>query len=149
MTRLDTLLSLIEFWKDRNIDGVLSVMHEDIVWHYAAAIAPPVIGRAKARRLLESLAPGIGEVRWRIFDYAERDETLFVEGVDEYVSSEGRLVSAPYAGVALFKDGLIIALREYFDLSGVTRMKEGDAAPQHVRELIARNALKLGETPYS
>jgi ketosteroid isomerase-like protein len=145
MTRLDRLLSLIEFWKDRNIDGVLSVMHEDIVWHYAAAIAPPVIGRAKARRLLESLAGGVREVRWRIFDYAERDETLFVEGVDEYVSTDGLLISAPYAGVAIFKDGLIIALREYFDLSGVTRMKEGHTAPQHIRELIARDALKMGE----
>lgn len=145
MTRLDRLLSLIEFWKSRNIDGVLSVMHEDIVWHYAAVIAPPVVGRQKARRLLEKLAADIGEVRWRIFDYAERNETLFVEGVDEYVATDGRLVSAPYAGVAVFKGNLIIGLREYFDLSGVTRMKEGHAAPGHVRELIAREALRMGD----
>lgn len=143
MSCLNILLSLIDAWKRKDIEGVLSTMHEDIVWHYAAAIAPPVHGRAKARKLLETLALGVGEVRWRIFDYAERNDTLFVEGVDEYVSIEGHLVSAPYAGVAAFKDGQIIALREYFDLGGVARMKEGQPAPGHVRDLIARQALSL------
>lgn len=142
MSSLQILLRLIERWKARDIDGVLALMDENIVWHYAAAIAPPVRGKARARRLLESLAPQIAEVRWRIFDYAERDNRLFVEGVDEYVASDGRLISAPYAGVVEIAEGRITALREYFDLGLVTSLKAGDPAPEHVRLLLQREAVR-------
>lgn len=141
MSRLHILLALIEAWKARDIDGLLALMDDDIVWHYAAAIAPPVKGKVKARRLLEVLGPQIAEVRWRIFDHAEREGRLFVEGVDEYISTAGHLVSAPYAGVVEFKNGRISALREYFDVGVVNALKAGEAMPEHVRALIAREAV--------
>lgn len=142
MSNVRILLDLIDRWKAKDVDGVLALMDDDIVWHYAAAIAPPVRGKAKARKLLESLAPQISEVRWRIFDHAERDGRLFVEGVDEYVSAEGRLVSAPYAGVVEFRDGRISGLREYFDLGLVNALKAGEEMKEHVRALIAREAVR-------
>jgi limonene-1,2-epoxide hydrolase len=141
MSQLDAMLGLIDAWKARDIDAVLSFMHDDIVWHYAAAIAPPLKGKAKARKFLESMAPQVREVTWRIFDYAERGDRLFVEGVDEYVSAEGRLVSAPYAGVVEFRDGKIIGLREYFDLGVVNALKAGEDLKEHIRLLIAREAI--------
>lgn len=141
MSHLPVLLRLIAAWKAKDIDGVLAEMHEDIVWHYAAVIAPPVRGKEKARKFLEGLAPQVSEVHWRIFDHAERDDRLFVEGVDEYVSTEGRLVSAPYAGVVVIRDGLISELREYFDLSSMNTLKAGETMKDHVRALIAREAV--------
>lgn len=141
MSHLPILLSLIERWKVKDIDGVLALMDDDIVWHYAAAIAPPVQGKAKARKLLERLAPQIGEVRWRVFDHAERGDRLFVEGVDEYVTPDGKLVSAPYAGVVEVKDGRIAALREYFDIGVVNALKAGEPMTEHVRVLLNREAL--------
>lgn len=141
MTHIDTLLGLIRAWRRKDIDGVLALMHDEVVWHYAAVIAPPLKGKAKARKLLESMALQVRDVTWRIFDHAETDDRLFVEGVDEYVSKEGRLVSAPYAGVVEFRDGLIIGLREYFDIGAVNALKAGEPLPEHVRALIAREAL--------
>jgi limonene-1,2-epoxide hydrolase len=141
MTRLAIMLSFISAWKAKDIDGVLAHFAEDIVWHYAAAVAPPVRGKDKARKLLQALAPQVGEVRWRIFDAVEEGDRLFVEGVDEYVSAEGRLVSAPYAGVAEFRGELITGLREYFDIGVVSAMKAGGDAPPHVRALIDRASL--------
>jgi limonene-1,2-epoxide hydrolase len=141
MSRLDAMLGVINAWRAKDIDGVLSFMHDDIVWHYAAAIAPPLRGKSKARKFLEGMAPQVGDVTWRIFDYAERGERLFVEGVDEYVSVEGRLISAPYAGVVEFQDGKIIGLREYFDLGVVNAQKAGEDPKEHVRVLIARDAV--------
>lgn len=141
MNHLRVMLDLIECWKARDIDGVLALMDDDIVWHYAAAIAPPVRGKAKARKLLEVLSPQISEVRWRIFDYAEREDRLFVEGVDEYVSAQGRLVSAPYAGVVEVRNCRIVGLREYFDLGVVNALKAGEPMTEHVRALIAREAV--------
>jgi len=141
MTRLAIMLSLISAWKAKDIDGVLAHFADDIVWHYAAAIAPPVRGKDKARKLLQGLAPQVGEVSWRIFDALEEGDRLFVEGVDEYVSAEGRMVSAPYAGVVEFRGELITGLREYFDMGVVSAMKAGAEAPLHVRALINRVSL--------
>ena len=94
------------------------------------------------RELFDRMAPQIRDVTWRIFDYAERGERLFVEGVDEYVSADGHLVSAPYAGVVEFRDGKIIGLREYFDIGAVNALKAGEAMKDHVRVLIAREAVR-------
>jgi limonene-1,2-epoxide hydrolase len=142
MPHLDAMLGVINAWKAKDIDGVLSFMHDDIVWHYAAAIAPPLKGKAKARKFLEGMAPQVREVTWRIFDYAVRGDRLFVEGVDEYVSIEGRVISAPYAGVAEFHDGKIIGLREYFDLGVLNAFKAGEPPKEHVRNLIAREGVR-------
>ena len=141
MYQIQVLLGLINAWKAKDIDGALAFMHDDIVWHYAAVIAPPLKGKVKARKLLEGMSLQVGDVTWRIFDYAEKGERLFVEGVDEYVSAEGRLVSAPYAGVVEFRDGKIIGLREYFDMGAVNAMKAGEGMKEHVRVLIARDAV--------
>jgi len=141
MSHINQLLGLISAWKARDIDGVLSFMHDDIVWHFAAVIAPPLKGKVKARKLLAAMALEVRDVTWRIFDYAEKDERLFVEGVDEYVSMSGYLVSAPYAGVVEFRDGKIIGLREYFDMGSVNALKTGDAMKEHVRAMIARDAV--------
>jgi ketosteroid isomerase-like protein len=141
MSPIQVLLGLINAWKAKDIDGVLSLLHDDVVWYYAAAIASPLKGKAKARKFLEGLAPQVRDVTWRIFDYAERGDRLFVEGVDEYVSTEGRLVSAPYAGVVELRDGKIIGLREYFDLGVMSALKAGEDMKDHVRFLIAREAI--------
>lgn len=141
MSHINLLLGLIGAWKAKDIDGVLAFMHDDIVWHFAAVIAPPLKGKVKARKLLEAMALEVHDVTWRIFDYAEREERLFVEGVDEYVSASGRLVSAPYAGVVEVRDGKIIGLREYFDMGGVNALKAGEPMKEHVRAMIARGAV--------
>ena len=141
MSQIAVLLGLIDAWKAKDIEGVLAHMHDDIVWHFAAVIAPPLKGKAKARKLLEGIAPQVRDVTWRLFDYAESGDRLFVEGVDEYVSADGCLVSAPYAGVVEFRDGKVIGLREYFDMGAVNALKAGDAMKDHARALIAREAV--------
>jgi len=141
MSHIKKMLGLISAWRARDIDGVLSFMHDDIVWHFAAVIAPPLKGKVKARKLLEAMSLEVRDVTWRIFDFAEKEERLFVEGVDEYVSVGGHLVSAPYAGVVEFRDGKIIGLREYFDMGSVNALKAGEPMKEHVRAMIAREAV--------
>jgi ketosteroid isomerase-like protein len=135
------MLAVLAAWKARDVEGALAWLDDDIVWHYAAAIAPPLQGKAKARKFLEAFTTQIQEVRWRIFDYAERGDRLFVEGVDEYVAVDGRLVSAPYAGVLEFRDGRITAWRDYFDAGVVAALKDGAEPSGHLRALIARRAV--------
>jgi limonene-1,2-epoxide hydrolase len=141
VSHLQSMLAFIDAWTRRDIDAAMTLIHDDVVWHYAAAIAPPAQGKARVRRLLEGMAPQLKEVRWRIFDWAERGDRLFMEGVDENVMASGHVVSTPYSGVAEFRDGLIVGLREYFDMGLLKAQREGTPAPDHVRLLIAREAV--------
>jgi len=139
MARLyDTLLQLIEAWQAKDIDRVLSFMHEDIVWHYAAGAMPPVRGKAKAAKLLTRFQAEMHDIRWRLFDHAESADRLFIEGVDEYRSAEGRRIAAPYAGVMEFRDGKIIAWRDYVDIGVIAAQKAGEPLTPHVLALIDR-----------
>ncbi len=136
--KLKVMKALIAAWSKGDVDGALAHMHEDIVWHYAASVAPPLKGKVKARKFLENFKSQISEVRWRIFDYAENGDRLFVEGVDEYLSKDGGLVAAPYAGVIEFSGDLIIGWRDYVDLGVVAAQKAGAALSPQVETLINR-----------
>ena len=139
-TKFETMKALIADWSRGDIDAALSYMTDDIVWHYAVAIAAPITGKAAAARALHRFSSQQSENRWRLFDHAERGERLFVEGVDEYVDTEGRVISSPYAGVLEFRGDLICAWRDYFDMATVEAQKAGQAAPDWVAALIDRPA---------
>lgn len=133
-----TLLKVIETWQAKDVEGVLAHMHDDIVWHYAAAAMPPIRGKAMARKLLSRFQEDMHGIQWRIFAHAEVGDTLFIEGVDDYQSSEGRRIAAPYAGVLDFRDGLIIGWRDYVDIGVIAQQKTGEPLSKQVLELINR-----------
>ncbi len=140
-TRFQIYQSVINAWKKKDIEAVLSHMSDDIVWHYAAAISPPVIGHKGARKFMDSFGAQIGEVRWRVFDYSETGDRLFVEGVDEFFTADGKRVATPYAGVLDFRGDLICGWRDYFDAAVAAGMREGHPASAEVEALIARPAV--------
>ena len=140
-SRFAVYQSIIQAWKRKDIDTVLSHMTDDIVWHYAAAISPPVLGHAGARKFMETFGGKIAEVRWRVFDYAESGDRLFVEGVDEYFTKEGVRVATPYAGVLDFRGDKISGWRDYFDAGVSAAMQAGGPASAEVEQLIARPAV--------
>ncbi len=139
--KLAALKSLIAAWTAGDIDGALAHLHEDVVWHYAAAVAPPARGKAKARKFMENFKAQLQEVRWRLFDHAERGDRLFVEGVDEFTQKDGVVVRAPYAGVLTFKDGLIIDWRDYVDVGVMDAQRAGTPSTPWVLALVDRPAL--------
>ena len=139
--KLEVMKALIAAWSRGDIDGALSHMSEDIVWHYAAAVAPPLKGKVKARKFLENFKSQIDQVNWRLFDYAERGDKLFVEGVDQYLAKSGETVSAPYAGVIEFRDDLICGWRDYVDIGVMEAQRAGTPASAWVTEMIDRPAL--------
>ena len=140
MTRMEQFQEVIAAWMRKDVTFVLGRMTDDIVWHYAAAVAPPARGKAEARAFIDRFGREIGEVRWRIFTHAETADRLFVEGVDEYTTTSGIDVAAPYAGVIEFRGDLISGWRDYVDRGTIDAMKAGGAWPAHVRELIGRPA---------
>ena len=139
--RIDQFLAIIAAWKRKDIDAVLAMMSDDIVWHFAAASEPPLVGKIAARKFLIRFAADLAEVRWRIFHSAESADRLFVEGVDEYVTPKGAVVIAPYAGVIEFTGDLVSGGRDYVDVGVIAAQRRGDAASKQVKELAERPAL--------
>lgn len=136
--RLEILQQLIAAWQAKDVERVLGFMAEDIVWHYAAAALPPVCGKAAARKLLSRFQADMHGIQWRIFAHAETEDRLFVEGVDDYTSTDGRRVATPYAGVLDFRGDLIVGWRDYVDLGVAERQKAGEPFSRQVLELLER-----------
>lgn len=139
-TRFHQFKQLIAAWTRKDAEAVLGMLHDDVVWHYAAAIAPPARGKAEARAFIERFGSTISEVNWRIFAHAETADRLFVEGVDEYVTTDGVRVAAPYAGIIEYQGDKIIGWRDYLDRGTVDAIKAGKPYPAQVKELIDRPA---------
>lgn len=139
--RLRQFMEVIADWRRRDIDAILARLHDDIVWHVAAAVAPPLRGKPATRAFLEKFSQEVAEVRWRLFHAAETDNRLFVEGVDEFRTSKGTMVAAPYAGIIEFQGDLIIGWRDYLDRSVVDAGRRGEAYAPQVTELINREAM--------
>ncbi len=136
--RFEQFSAVIFAWKRKDIDYIIDAMADDVVWHYAAAIAPPARGKAEARAFITKFGANVGAVRWRIFAHAETADRLFVEGVDEYDSKEGRTIIAPYAGIIEFRGDKITGWRDYVDAGVIAAMKAGGPVPPQVAELIRR-----------
>ena len=132
------LQQMITAWQAKDIDKVLTFLHEDLVWHYAAGPMPPVRGKAMAAKLLGRFTADMHAIQWRIFAHAESGDRLFVEGVDEYTSADGQRIAAPYAGVLEFKDGLIVGWRDYVDIGVIAAQKAGEPITPQVEALVAR-----------
>ncbi|MFC3069187.1 nuclear transport factor 2 family protein [Phenylobacterium soli] len=136
----DTLSKVIAAWQAKDLDAVLSHLADDIVWHYAAPGLPPIRGKATAAKLLARFHADMHGIEWRIFNWSETYDRLFIEGVDDYRTSEGRRVAVPYAGVLEFRDGLIVGWRDYVDLGVIAAQKSGEPLSAQVLELLGEAA---------
>ena len=135
---IEHVRGLIEDWKRGDLDAVLARVHDDVVYHYHVGTRP-VVGKARLRRLLESLAGRQKQIRWRIVHHAQNGRTLLVEGLDDYVNDEGRRVRTPYMGIFEFDAGLIRGWRDYLDLAVLQRLEAGEEMPEGFDALIDRS----------
>ncbi|TAJ70161.1 MAG: nuclear transport factor 2 family protein [Phenylobacterium sp.] len=134
------LQQVIQAWQAKDIDRVLAFMDDEIVWHYAAPAMPPVRGKAAARKLLQRFQADMHGIQWRIFAHAETGDRLFIEGVDDYRTTDGHRVAAPYAGVLEFRGDLIVGWRDYVDLGVIDQQKAGQPLTRQVEGLLDRPA---------
>jgi len=143
MSRLyPVLLAVIDAWHRQDIEGVLVHVTDDIVWRNSSGFAPAIRGKAAMRTALTGMAPIIKTNKWRIFDYAENGDRLFMEGVDEFWLQGGQHVAIPYAGSLEFRGLLIREWREYFDGRLSAAGKAGEPVSAEVQEMIGRPVAK-------
>lgn len=132
--------AMITAWRGKDLEGMLKHIDDDIVW-YSHVGSPPIQGKAAMREFAGKLTAGMNDIKWRLFDTARNGNRLFLEGVDDFVTPEGRRVALPYAGVLTFKGERISEWRDYFDRGVFDRLKAGEPMPAHLQALVDRPAL--------
>ncbi|MBU1376488.1 MAG: nuclear transport factor 2 family protein [Alphaproteobacteria bacterium] len=145
MPRLFPVLeAIIAAWKKQDVEGVLACVTDDIVWRNSSGYAPAIKGKAAMRTALNTMKAAIkpGSNTWRIFDYAESADRLFMEGVDEFDLTTGQHVAIPYAGSLQFRGALVSEWREYFDGRISSDMKAGKPMSAEVTEMLDRPLAK-------
>lgn len=132
--------AVITAWRGKDLEGMLQHIDDDIVW-YSHVGSPPIIGKTAMREFAGKLTAGMSDIRWRIVDSAQNGNRLFLEGVEDFVTGEGRRVELPYAGVLTFKADRISEWRDYFDRGVYNQLKAGEPMPSHLQALTSRPAL--------
>jgi limonene-1,2-epoxide hydrolase len=137
----DTLRTMIAKWQELDVEGVLACIHDDITWNNSGGARAPVQGKAAMRKALEAMRDNIAETKWRLFACTEAGNTVWMEGVDEFLRKDGKRVAIPYAGLLEFEDGLIRHWREYFDSKLIDRALSGDGVPPSVDAMLLRETV--------
>jgi limonene-1,2-epoxide hydrolase len=132
--------AMITAWRGKDLEGMLAHIDDDIVWHSHVG-SPPIVGKTAMREFAGKLTAQMNDIKWRIFATATSGNRVFLEGVDDFVSNEGRRVVLPYAGVLAFKDARIVEWRDYFDRALFDRLKAGEPMPDYLQALADRPAL--------
>lgn len=140
-TLLEHFEVLITAWTERkDIDGVLACMTDDVIWHPAVAVMPPVVGKDAVRSTLERLGGFVARSEWHIVRSAEAGNVLFVEGLDANELTNGVRAEVPYAGVIEFEGHRVCAWRDYLDGGLFRGAMSGEAPPEFVLPLLSASA---------
>jgi limonene-1,2-epoxide hydrolase len=131
---------MIVAWRGKDLEGMLSHIDDDIVWHSHVG-SPPIVGKVAMRDFASKLTAQMNDIKWRIFETATHGNKVFLEGVDDFVTGEGRRVVQPYAGILVFKGERVSEWRDYFDRGLFDRLKAGEPMPDYLQVLADRPAL--------
>lgn len=123
-------------WADHDIDTLLTHISPDIEWHYQVG-SRPVKGIESMRKMLTGLKDHQLDSKWRLRQWAQNGDTLFIEAVDDYTNPSGHRVQAPYAGVYRFSGALITEWRDYVDMGLMMKGEAGEALPEWLEPLVS------------
>ena len=126
MSSSDVVKSIILAWRKLDVEAVLALVDDNIVWYSHAGGKAPFKGKEAMRKFIVALGSGIKENRWRVFAMAEQGDTVYCEGVDDFTLTDGKLIIVPYLGMMKVRNGLVVEWRDYFDGGLLAKMNKGE-----------------------
>jgi limonene-1,2-epoxide hydrolase len=115
MTNTGRVKAFIAAWEARDVEKILAAMTPDAIYHN---IPMPVFqGHAAIREFITPFLAGASRVQWTVHHIAEApDGTVLTERTDVFEMGP-KTISIRVMGTFEFRDGLISAWRDYFDLA--------------------------------
>ncbi len=131
MTPTETVREFCVRFGNKDLDGLIELMHEDVVWHNVGT--PAFVGREASAHAMQTLIFDVfPEVDFRITSIAADGGDVLTERVDT-LTKDGIEAAIPLMGIFVVRDGLIVAWRDYIDQAVVgkylTGEDVGDLAP--------------------
>ena len=118
MTNLERTRAFCAAFDRKDLEAVAAAVTEDCVYHNIPM--EPVVGRAAIAASLAGFVNGASQIEWVIHAIAESsDGTVLTERTDRFHLG-GKWIAVRVMGVFEFRDGLISAWRDYFDLAQFT-----------------------------
>lgn len=133
----EVVQTIIDSWKKKDVEAVLAQLTEDVEYHYLVG-ERPLIGKEWVSKFLNRFGKDISDTNnWRITRSAESGNALLLEGVDDYLATDGTHIRYPYMGAFEFRDGLVSHWRDYADAGLISRVKKGEELPAWLQSLVA------------
>lgn len=115
MTPQQTVEAFIAYWNACDIDAMLALCAEGIVYHNIPM--EPIHGTAAMRAMVEGFLANIGACDWHTHAIAANGNTVLTERTDGFTFKDGRRAAIRVMGAfEIDAQGRIIAWRDYFDM---------------------------------
>jgi limonene-1,2-epoxide hydrolase len=115
MTPRRTVEAFIGHWNACDIDAMLALCAENIVYHNIPM--EPVSGTGAMRTMVEGFLANIAACDWQTHAIAENGNVVLTERTDGFTFKDGRHAAIRVMGTfELGADGRITAWRDYFDM---------------------------------
>jgi limonene-1,2-epoxide hydrolase len=115
MTPQQTVEAFIGHWNACDIDAMLALCAEDIVYHNIPM--EPVHGTAAMREMVAGFLADIASCDWQTHAIAASGNTVLTERTDGFNFKDGRRAAVRVMGTfEIGADGRISAWRDYFDM---------------------------------
>lgn len=125
MTPQATVEAFIGHWNSGNIDAMLALCADAIVYHNIPM--EPVHGTAAMRTMVEGFFADIAGCDWQTHAIAANGPTVLTERTDGFAFKDGRTAAIRVMGTfEIDAEGKIKAWRDYFDMAEFQR----EFAPQ-------------------
>lgn len=120
MTPQATVEAFIAHWNACDIDAMLALCAEDIVYHNIPM--EPIHGTAQMRAMVAAFLADIASCDWQVHAIAANGTTVLTERTDGFTFKDGRRAAVRVMGsFELGTDGRIAAWRDYFDMAEFSR----------------------------
>lgn len=121
----DFMAAFIEAWPTADTAALGSFFSEDALYHNGPL--EPVRGRAAIEATFAQFMRVGGLVDVEMIHMMAEGPIVMTERVDHLTRADGTTASLPMMGVIEVHDGLVVAWRDYFDLSQFTSQMAGES----------------------
>ena len=115
MTPGETVTALIKANEARNIDAVIAVLADDVL--YENVPMGVMNGHDEVRAMLGPFAEMAERIEWEVLEQVESGDVVMNERVDRFWLEGGHEIELRVAGVFKVKNGKVTVWRDYFDLA--------------------------------
>lgn len=120
MTPQQTVEAFITHWNACDVDAMLALCAEDIVYHNIPM--EPIHGTTQMRAMVEGFLGDLAGCDWQTHAIAASGNTVLTERTDGFTFKDGRRAAIRVMGTfELNADGKITAWRDYFDMAEFQR----------------------------